>query len=64
LIHRLPDEAGVQTGEGAGAEGETSVSPDEHGLGEELDVDELASRVYAQIKRRFNVEWERVRQRG
>ena len=64
MIHRQPDDAGLETGEAAGAGGETSVPPDEHGPGEELDVDELASRVYAEIKRRFSVEWERVRQRG
>jgi hypothetical protein len=28
-----------------------------------VDVDELARRVYAEIKRRLSVEWERTRQR-
>ena len=64
LIQRLPDEAGMEAGEAGGAGTETVAPSAEGGPGEEPDVDELARRVYAEIKRRFSVEWERVRQRG
>lgn len=69
VIQRRPDEAGVDTGsavgaEAGGAETETAAPPGERGAAEEPDVNELARRVYAEIKRRLSVEWERVRQRG
>jgi hypothetical protein len=64
LIQRLPDEGGVETGEAAVSETETAAASGERGPAEEPDVDELARRVYAEIKRRFSVEWERARQRG
>lgn len=68
VIQRRPDEAGVDTGSAAGAEAggaetETAAPPGERGAAEEPDVDELARRVYAEIKRRLSVEWERVRRR-
>jgi hypothetical protein len=68
VIQRRPDEAGVDTGSAAGAEAggaetETAAPPGERDAAEEPDVDELARRVYAEIKRRLSVEWERVRRR-
>jgi hypothetical protein len=41
-----------------------AATRDERQPGEEPDVEELARRVYTEIKRRFAVEWERVRWRG
>jgi hypothetical protein len=64
VIQRRPDVASVETGGVSEAETEAAAPPGEQSAVEEPDVDELARRVYAEIKRRFSVEWERVRQRG
>ena len=69
-IQRRPDvgeeaetEAASQP-EAGEAETEAATRPSERQPAEEPDVDELARRVYAEIKRRLSLEWERVRRRG
>lgn len=69
IIQRRPDVGGVETEsagqpEGGEAETEAAARPSQRQPAEEPDVDELARRVYAEIKRRLSVEWERVRRRG
>jgi hypothetical protein len=62
-IQRIPGEAEALP-EVGGAEAEAGAISNESGAAEDPDMDELTRRVYAEIKRRFSVEWERVRQRG
>jgi hypothetical protein len=45
----------------SGARRETEEEPDFGGAAADLDVEELARRVYAEVKRRLAIEWERLR---
>jgi hypothetical protein len=57
----------VETDAAPEAEGGASAGPEaaveEEVEAAEVDVDELARRVYSDVKRRLAVEWERVRGR-
>jgi hypothetical protein len=62
LIQRGPEEeqaesAAAESVEAGGAEAETAPEPSTP----RIDVDDLARRVYAEIKRRLSTEWERAR---
>jgi hypothetical protein len=47
----------------AGIEPAPAEIPGEEQAVPEPDVDELARKVYAEVKRRLSLEWERIRQR-
>ena len=54
----------VQRSDGQEApEGQAADTPGGTQPPAELDIDELAARVYGEVKRRLTVEWERLRRR-
>jgi hypothetical protein len=66
VVQRNPDTGEAEaepSGERDEAGTEPTEDPDEEQAGAP-DMDELARRVYAEIKRRLSVEWERLRWRG
>jgi hypothetical protein len=65
-VQRQAEAAGAQTGEAASPRSSGSTGAAE-ALGKqppaEIDMDELARRVYGEVKKRLNLEWERMRRR-
>jgi len=63
LVQRQPEAEAVKVRSLQEMETETMAHLDQHRPAEKLDTDELACRVYAEIKHRLAVEWERLRGR-